>query len=68
MKDVVEAVDETMELVRNSEYLTDEVSKQQSITFLNYLAERCLTLAGEIAHEMLREARHNERAVQRRPE
>ena len=53
-KEMEEAVDETMELIRGSEYLSTEVSRKQSIAFLQSVIERCATLAGEITHELLK--------------
>lgn len=53
-----DAIDEAMEKIRESHFLTDAVTREASIEFLMLLTERCHELAGEITCE-------NRKAVRR---
>ena len=55
IKDVGEHVEEAMGLIRENHYLTDAVTKQQSVEFLDYLKSRLDDLKDELQTEILKE-------------
>lgn len=50
------AIEIAMEAIRDSYYLTDEVSETDSVKFLLHVSERCQELAGEICGEMVKKS------------
>jgi hypothetical protein len=55
VKEVADHVEEAMELIRDNHYLTDAVTKQESIEFLSYLMSRIDDLKDELQTELLKE-------------
>lgn len=55
VKDVSEHVEEAMTLILENHYLTDAVTKQQSVEFLDYLKSRLDDLRDELQAEIYKE-------------
>ena len=55
VKDVSDHVEEVMERIRENHYLTDAVTRQQSVEFLDYLKSRLDDLKDELQTEILKE-------------
>jgi hypothetical protein len=52
--DIDDAVEEAMEKIRESDFLTDAVSRTESLKFLTQLMGRLGDLYEELAHETLK--------------
>lgn len=57
VEELADHVEESMMLIRENHYLTDAVTKQESVKFLEYLKSRLDDLVGELQTEILKESK-----------
>jgi hypothetical protein len=57
--EVENQIDAVMDFIRDTRYLSTEVSRRESIDFLRRVIERCAELAGEITHELMKYGEEN---------